>query len=166
MNAEELIDRLGLEPLPVEGGWYRQIWCYPPGADRPAGTAIIALLTDEPDGFSQFHRLETDELWHAYGGDPIELVLLEPGGESRHITLGPDVAADQIPVHVVPGGTWMAARTTGRWSLFGATMAPGFTSVSYVGGDIAELLAGWPGERAAIEALTRPGSPRSMPDDR
>ena len=43
------------------------------------------LVTDAPDGFSQFHRLDVDEIWHFYLGDPLELVLLEPGGTSRHV---------------------------------------------------------------------------------
>jgi predicted cupin superfamily sugar epimerase len=163
MNREEVIELLGLAPLPVEGGWFRQIWRSPPDAEQPAGTAIIAVLTDDEDGFSQFHRLHSDELWHFYGGDPIELVLLEPGGTSQHVELGADLAAGQRPVHVVVAGVWMAARTTGRWSLFGTTMAPGFTSDAYEGGRIEDLLAGWPGERDAILALTRAGSPLRMP---
>ncbi len=163
MNAAEVVELLELEPLPVEGGWFRQIWRSPPEAAQPAGTAIVALLTDDPDGFSQFHRLRSDELWHFYGGDPIELVLLEAGGESRHVLLSADLAAAHRPVQVVAAGTWMAARTTGRWSLLGATMAPGFTSDAYEGADAAALVAEFPGERAAIEALTRPGSPVVMP---
>ena len=150
MNAREVIELLDLAPLPVEGGWFRQIWRSPPDADAPDGTAIVALLTDQPDGFSQFHRLGGDEVWHFYAGAPIELVLLEPGGASRHVALGSDLASGQRPVHVVRTGTWMAARTTGAWSLMGNTMAPGFTSPTYEGGDVDELVAGWPAEREAI----------------
>ncbi|MBA3288293.1 MAG: cupin domain-containing protein [Acidimicrobiia bacterium] len=163
MEADEVTAHLGLEPLPVEGGWFRQVWRSPPDAERPAGTAIVAMFTDQPDGFSQFHRLDRDELWHAYLGDPLELILLEPGGTSRHVVLGPDLAAGHVPVQVVPAGTWMAARTTGRWSVTGATLAPGFTSDCYEGADVAELLADWPTEADAIRALTRPGSPRRLP---
>ena len=58
----------------------------------------------------------------------------------------------------------MAARTTGRWSLFGATMAPGFTDAAYEGADADTLLAGWPSARDDIRSPIRPGSaqrPRS-----
>jgi hypothetical protein len=163
MDADEVAQRLRLEPLPVEGGFYRQIWRSPGDTDRPRGTAIVAMLTDGPDGFSQFHRLTGDELWHFYLGDPIELVLLEPGGTSRHVRLGHDIASGEELVYVVPAMTWMAARTSGRWSVMGATMAPGFTSECYEGADVSELLAGWPAEREAINALTRPGGPRHLP---
>ena len=166
MDATEVAARLGLEPLPVEGGFFRQVWRSPQEAAQPGGTAIVAMVTDAPDGFSQFHRLTGDELWHFYGGDPIELVLLEAAGTSRHVLLGADLAAGEVPVHVVPAGTWMAARTTGRWSLFGTTMAPGFTSGCYEGAAAADLLAGWPGEATAIGTLTRPDAAREMPPGR
>ena len=135
MDASEVAARFNLEPLPVEGGFFRQIWRSPVDAEQPTGTAIIAMLTDTPDGFSQFHRLPTDELWHFYTGDALELVLLEAGGTSRHVLLGADLEAGHVPVAIVPAGTWMAARTTRRWSLFGNTMAPGFTDAAYEGAD-------------------------------
>ena len=163
MDAAAIIARFGLQPLPVEGGWFRRYWRAPADADTPDGTAILALLTDEPDGFSQFHRLTIDEIWHFYLGDPIELVVLDPGGTSRHVRLGPDVASDDEVVAVVTAGSWMAAQTIGQWSLFGTTMAPGFSSACYEGGDRERLIAGWPGERDAIVALTRPGSPGQIP---
>jgi predicted cupin superfamily sugar epimerase len=67
---------------------------------------------------------------------------------------------------VVPAGSWMAARTTGRWSLFGTTMAPGFTSGCFEGASTTELLVGWPAEAAAIGALTRRDGARDMPPGR
>ena len=88
----------------------------------------------------------------------MELVLLEPGGTSRHVLLGPDVLGGHEVVAVVPAGTWMAAQTTGRWSLAGTTMAPGYTDERYEGADRDALVEGWPDEAAAIEALTRPVS--------
>ena len=156
MTADEVADRFGLQPLPVEGGHFRRYWCSPDGADRPDGSAILFLLTDEPAGFSQFHRLSGDEVWHRYLGDPAELVLLAPDGSSEHVVLGGDVAAGHDVVHVVPAGTWMAARTTGSWSLLGTTMAPGFTPDAYEDGDPAVLTAAWPAEATSIAALTRP----------
>jgi hypothetical protein len=54
----------------------------------------------------------------------------------------------------------MAARTTGRWSLAGTTMAPGYTDERYEDGERDALLAGWPQEVAAIRALTRPDGPK------
>jgi predicted cupin superfamily sugar epimerase len=44
----------------------------------------------------------------------------------------------------------------GRWSLFGCTMAPGFTYGDYEHGDAADLTARYPAEAARIMALCRP----------
>jgi hypothetical protein len=78
VTAQMLIELLGLVPLPVEGGHFRQTWraadalpaaALPAryGRDKPAGTAIYYLLTDAADGFSALHRLRTDEV----GGSPV-----------------------------------------------------------------------------------------------
>lgn len=157
MDAEDVIARFGLVPLVAEGGFVNRYW---PGTDDTAaapGSAIWFLVTDAPKGCSRFHRLTIDEIWHRYLGDPAELVLLEPDGGSRHVTLGDDLDAGHALVHVVPAGTWMACRTTGRWSLLGTTMAPGFTPGCFEAGTAADLVAGWPHEVAAITALTPAG---------
>ncbi|NGO72964.1 cupin domain-containing protein [Streptomyces boncukensis] len=155
----------GLEPLPVEGGRFRATWTGPSDATgRPVGTAIMVLLTDAPDDFSAMHRLPTDEVWHFYRGDPLELLLLAPDGGSQVLHMG---GADGSFQTVVPAGTWMGARVApgGNWSLFGTTMAPGFLPTDYEGGTAEELCAGYPGEADRIRALCRPDMPLHMPDE-
>ena len=75
MTAHDIINALGLVPLPVEGGYYRETWrsadvipggTLGPGAprfarDKIAGSAIYYLLTDDPDSLSALHRLPTLE---------------------------------------------------------------------------------------------------------
>ncbi|MGX5188748.1 cupin domain-containing protein [Streptomyces avermitilis] len=159
MTPEDLVAHYRLEPIPREGGRFRRTWAGPERADgRPEGTAIMALLTAEPDDFSALHRLPADEVWHFYLGDPLELLLLAPDGSARTAVLGPDVLDGQDLQHVVPAGTWMGARVVagGAWSLFGCTMAPGFTYGGYEHGDAAELSARYPAEAARIAGLCRP----------
>ncbi|NEA00192.1 cupin domain-containing protein, partial [Streptomyces sp. SID10116] len=106
LTAEEVAARHGLRPLPVEGGLYRRTWAGPPDASgRPAGSAIIVLLTTAPGDFSALHRLPTDEVWHFYEGDALELLLLAPDGSDRTAVLGPGGAVQLV----VPAGTWMGA---------------------------------------------------------
>lgn len=158
-SPQEIVELYGLEPLPREGGRYRQTWAGPERPDgRPAGTAIVVLLTAEPDGHSALHRLPTDEIWHFYLGDPLSMLLLDPSGGTRTAVLGPDVLGGQHVQFTVPAGTWMAAEVAdgGAWSLFGCTMAPGFTYDVYEHGDAAELAARYPQEAARITALSRP----------
>nr|WSY53546.1 cupin domain-containing protein [Streptomyces sp. NBC_00886] len=157
MTPEDLVAHYGLEPIPREGGLFRRTWAGPERSDgRPEGTAIVALLT-APD-FSALHRLPTDEVWHFYLGDPLELLLLAPDGTSSAAVLGPDVRHGQHVQFTVPGGTWMGARVVagGAWTFFGCTMAPGFTYEGYEQGDAAELTARYPSESARIAGLSRP----------
>ncbi|MEU1051673.1 cupin domain-containing protein [Streptomyces sp. NPDC005876] len=159
MTPEDLVAHYGLEPIPREGGLFRRTWAGPQGPDgRPAGTAIVALLTGRPGDFSALHRLSHDEIWHHYLGDPLDLLLLAPDGTSRTAVLGPDVLGGQHVQTTVPAGTWMGGRVRagGAWTLFGCTMAPGFTYADYVHGDAADLTARYPAEAARIVGLCRP----------
>jgi predicted cupin superfamily sugar epimerase len=128
-DARALVDALGLAPHP-EGGFYRETFRAPLGVEtargrRAASTAIYHLL---PAGAaSARHRVASDEVWHHYAGDPLELVIEPAGGGREVILLGPDVAAGQHPQAVVPAGAWQAARPLGaRFVLCGCTVAPGF----------------------------------------
>ncbi|MFI5684718.1 cupin domain-containing protein [Streptomyces sp. NPDC051636] len=157
MTPDVLIAHYGLEPLPREGGLFRRTWAGPERADgRPEGSAIVVLLT--ADDYSALHRLPTDEVWHFYLGDPLDLLLLAPDGTSTHPVLGPDVLAGQHPQLTVPAGTWMGARVAagGAWAFFGCTMAPGFTPEGYEHGNAADLAARYPSEAAGIAELCRP----------
>ena len=165
-EAAELIDRLGLEPLEAEGGYFRQTWrsslSLPSG--KPCGTCIYALQTDEPDSFSAMHRLPTDEIWHFYLGDPLHLLLLHEDGSVSEPVLGHDVGNGQHVQLFIPAGTWMGGRVVagGRFALFGCTMAPGFTEDDYEGAVAEDLIARWPHYNARIRSLIRVGGPVKM----
>jgi predicted cupin superfamily sugar epimerase len=122
--GESLIAALDLAPHP-EGGWYRRTWVAPSPADqRPAGSAILYLLLAGEE--SAPHRIDATELWHFYGGDPLELVVERPDGTEEVTLLGTDVGAGQVPQRVVEPGLWQSARPLGRYSLVGATVTPAF----------------------------------------
>ena len=167
-EAEKIIARLGLAPLPNEGGFFRQSWVSRERlADgRAAGSAIYFLLT--PEGFSALHRLKTDELWHFYAGDPVEHLQLDPrDGSARLTTLGSDVLAGQTSQLIVRGGIWQGARlvlspteglapAAGRgWALLGCTLAPAWDEREFLLGQRAELSTGFPAQAGLIAALTR-----------
>ncbi|GHH57426.1 hypothetical protein FHS35_004419 [Streptomyces umbrinus] len=159
ITPEALVAHYKLEPIPKEGGLFRRTWAGPERPDgRPEGSAIVVLLTAEPDDFSALHRLPADETWHFYLGDPLEMLLLSPDGTSRTVLLGPDVLRGQHLQYTVPARTWMGARvaTATGWSFFGCTMAPGFTYGGYEHGDAAQLTARYPDRAARIAALSRP----------
>jgi predicted cupin superfamily sugar epimerase len=126
MTADEVVQRLGLEPHP-EGGWFRETFRDVPGADgRGASTAIYYLLALSQ--VSHWHRVtDAAEIWHFHAGAPLALSIAPfAGGGARIVTLGCDLQADQYPQAVVPAGDWQSAESLGAWTLVGCTVAPGF----------------------------------------
>lgn len=128
MTARDVIQTLQLAPHP-EGGWYREIYRSTDrvqrGAEsRSATTAIYYLL--ERQQLSRWHVVDADEIWHFYGGAPLELLAYDPvSGQLNRQTLH-TVGAEARPVGVIPSGVWQAARSLGEYSLVGCTVSPGF----------------------------------------
>ena len=165
LTAAEVVTLLGLEPLGAELIAFRRFYASSTvlADGRPLSTAIVCLLEPGPDSFSDFHRLPTDEVWHFYAGDPIELILLGPDRSDTTIVLGTDLRGGQVPFAVVPAGFWMGARLlSGSWALFGATMSPGFAPSDFEGAEPDDLIAAFPRRRQDVEAMTRRNVPRRL----
>jgi predicted cupin superfamily sugar epimerase len=127
LTADDVIAEYDLRPLEGEGGYFRQTWIRESGPGGvPIGTCILYLVT--PGSFSALHRLEHDEIFHFYLGDPCEAVSVDPAGDLTVTILGSDITAGMIVQHIVPAGTWQGTRLVegGEWALLGTTMAPGF----------------------------------------
>jgi uncharacterized protein len=167
MTADEVKRLLGLMPHPREGGWYVRTY---ESAERVAaeafadgqyagprwtGTAIYYLL--EPGTFSEMHRLKSDEVFHFYAGDAVEMLQLMEGGRGCVVRIGNDLAAGERPQVVVPRGVWQGSRLVagGKWALLGCTVSPGFEFEDYEAGTRAELCAGWGEFAEMIGELTR-----------
>jgi predicted cupin superfamily sugar epimerase len=122
--ATDIIARLELRPHP-EGGHYRETFRDPraDGSGRSLSTAIYFLLARGER--SHWHRIDAVEVWHYYAGHALTLQIADEGGH-RIITLGPDLAAGEVPQTIVPARAWQAAESTGDWTLAGCTVAPGF----------------------------------------
>jgi uncharacterized protein len=160
MTADEIKALLNLQPHPVEGGHFRRTYTSAgsvelPRGKRVMGTAIYYLL--EPGTFSEMHVLDSDEMFHFYLGDPVEMLQLRPDGSSAVFTLGPDLEAGQHVQLVVPAGVWQGTRLIGdgKVALLGCTVTPGFDFADYRNASYAELVENWPGEAKRIKALTR-----------
>ena len=160
MTANEIKTLLNLAPHPVEGGSFRRTYTSPgtvslPRGLRPQGSAIYYLL--EAGTFSEMHVLDSDEIFHFYFGDPVEMLQLHPDGRSALLTLGQDLAAGQQVQVVVPAGVWQGTRLTGdgKVALLGCSVVPGFDFADYRSASYAELAEKWPQEANRIRALTR-----------
>jgi uncharacterized protein len=172
---EKLIKHLDLAPLQVEGGLFKQTYLstemipvkvlesrYP--EDKPINSAILYLLTAEMSSFSAMHKLPTDEIYHFYLGDPVELLQLYPDGSSEKVILGHDVLNGQRVQYNAPQGVWQGSHLVsgGQYALMGTTMAPAFTHDDYIGAEQADLIREYPHEAELIKQLTRPDEPLSM----
>lgn len=166
VTAEEIIKLLNLKPHPSEGGYFTETYrseetlgpeALPAryGGARAFGTAIYYLLT--PTTFSAMHRLRTDEMFHFYLGDPVEMLQLWPDGSGKTVVLGSDIRNGMLPQAVVPLGVWQGSRLRpgGKFALMGTTVSPGFDFADYEAGYRKELAGGYPVFRETITALTR-----------
>ncbi len=165
LKAADVIRMLDLQPLAIEGGFFRETYrskrrlapsCLgdPYQQEKAAGTAIYYLLT--PETFSALHRLPTDEIFHHYLGGAVEMLQLWPDGRSSVVLLGSDLAAGQRPQVVVPAGVWQGSRLLpgADFALMGTTMAPGFDYADFESGMRGELIQRYPGELERIRLLT------------
>ena len=122
MTAQDIIDRLSLEPHP-EGGFYRQTW-RAENEGRAVGTCIYFLLKD--GGHSHWHKVDATEIWLYHAGAPLVLSLSETdAGPAVDHLLTPDLSEGE-PQLIVPEGHWQEARTTGDYTLVSCTVSPGF----------------------------------------
>lgn len=168
--AAAIIERHSMSRIPNEGAWCAVTHVSPDllpekalpqrfkaGGSRPLGNAILALVTE--CDFSALHRLRSEETWHFYDGDTLELLLLEADSKARWIRLGRDASAGELPQFTVPPGTWMGARPARQgstaYSFFGCTLAPGFDYSDYEHGCRNDLQAQWPVAAHWIAELTR-----------
>jgi predicted cupin superfamily sugar epimerase len=96
---------------------------------RAAATGIYFLLTAADE--SAWHRVRSDELWLWHSGGP--LIMLDggdgevPSAAPRTVTVGPDLAAGQVPQHLIRAGHWQSARPA--WTsevLVSCVVSPGF----------------------------------------
>ena len=173
-SADDVKRLLGLAPHPREGGWFVRTYEAEEmvsaevfsdsryDGPRRTGTAIYYLL--EPETFSEMHVLESDEIFHHYAGDAVEMLQLHPDGSSQRVVIGNDLSAGERPQVVVPRGVWQGSRLlpsaqqntdASGWALLGCTVSPGFEFADYRSAPRADLVAKWPDEAEMIAALTR-----------
>ena len=100
LTATEIVDLLRLKKHPT-CGFVAETYCstqtIPPEAlpktydgARPLGSAIYFLVT--PRAQIRLHRIRSDQMYHHYSGDPLEVLLLYPDGSGRVAVVGSDLS--------------------------------------------------------------------------
>lgn len=127
----------------------------PDGYPGPRAAATVIYFLLRPGEESRWHRVRSDEVWLWHAGGP--LILRDGGTGAAPaagitgaagtagaagaagitgaagtagvtvVTLGPGLAAGQVPQHVIPGGHWQSACPAGDEEvLVSCVVAPGF----------------------------------------
>jgi predicted cupin superfamily sugar epimerase len=151
----------------VEGGSFSEVYRsaltvakpHLPGTfhgNRNISTAIYFLL--ESGQFSAFHRIASDELWHFYTGDALDIYEIDASSGKLTIhQLGPDPEKGQSFQTTITAGNWFASRVAavGDYALTGCTVAPGFDFADFELAERAMLTAQYPEYGELIKGLTR-----------
>lgn len=165
LNIKQLIANYQLQPHP-EGGWYKETYksseqipsaALPVrfGSGRTFSTAIYFLL--EQGNFSTFHKIKSDECWHFYAGEALEIFVIQHNGNLEIIRLGSNILNGELFQFVVPANCWFASRPAknSAYSFVGCTVAPGFDFADFELAVASELLASYPAHAAIIHELCR-----------
>ena len=165
ISPEQLIQQYELAPHP-EGGWYKETYRSKEAiaaaalperftGQRVFSTAIYFLL--EAGNFSAFHKIKSDECWHFYTGDPLEVYILKPVGNLDIIFLGSDISKQQVFQYVVPANCWFASRPSpdSKFSFVGCTVAPGFDFADFELATADNLIDEFPQHKDLIQSLCR-----------
>ena len=118
LTIEEIVAHYQMLPHP-EGGYYKETYRSAERipkdglpnrfeGDRHFGTAIYFLL--DQGNFSAFHRIKSDETWHFYAGQALEIFVLQDNGKMQIIQLGNQIQAGETFQATVPAGAWFASR--------------------------------------------------------
>lgn len=164
-SAQEWIDHLDLIRHP-EGGYFRETYRAPETipanalphrylGSRHYATAIYYLL--HSNDFSALHRLASDEIWHFYGGSPLDIHIINPSGQYSKVGLGNDPQKGQSFQVVVTAGCWFGATVTQHdsYALTGCSVSPGFDFADFELADRQTLISQYPAHADVIQRLTR-----------
>ncbi|MFL9870473.1 cupin domain-containing protein [Paraburkholderia megapolitana] len=160
LDRHALIRRFDLKPHP-EGGFFSETYRAADGVHREgsnerrsASTAIYYLLCD--GAHSSWHRIRSDEVWHFYAGEPLDVHVLDNAGQLTTHRLGNALThPDTVFQAVVPAGLWFAAECVdpASFALVGCTVAPGFEFSEFELADAEALRQAWPQHDALIARL-------------
>jgi predicted cupin superfamily sugar epimerase len=165
MNVDLLVNKLKLEPHP-EGGYFKEVYrssdiithkALPEGflGDRTIATAIYFLI--EKNNFSALHKIKSDETWHFYYGDALEVIEIDENGVLKYTAIGNNLLAGETFQYTVKANTWFGSRVKsgGKFSLVGCTVAPGFDFNDFELGKKEDLLKLFPQHQKVIVEMTR-----------
>lgn len=177
-SAEQLVETLGLSPLPGEGGFYKEMFrstmnvsvafsSQPYSASSTIYYLLVATNGSSP-GVDALHRIRFDEMWTHNQGGPIAMVWLKDSADGQVVVkeLGkveetlssmrqPELVARRDNATWT---SWYGAYTSPgtEWALVSCTVSPGFEFQDFELADRASLLPQFPAAESFVQQLTEP----------
>ena len=157
MNADQVRAVLGLEPNPSCGfttpTYHASLRVQTPRGERDCAFAQYFLVA--PERAMVMHRIRSDQLYHHYAGDPLEVLRLYENGEGDVTVVGDDLVAGERPQLLVPAQTFHVSRVRpgGSWALLATTVFPGLEPSDVELGDLDELAGRYPGFATEIRTF-------------
>ena len=168
LSAEEIISLLGLQPLPIEGGYFAvtytsteqiQADALPERYTKARNLRGAIYFMETAEQFSAMHSLPTDELYYYHYGDPMEMLFLYEDGSGEIRILGPDMKAGQQPQLLAPRDCYHGSGPLPGgdfgFSLGSTSMAPGYDESDPIFPGRDELINTYPEFESLISTLTR-----------
>lgn len=165
-SAEWIIERLALKPHPTCGFMSETFVSdlqipaasLPKGygGARPLGGVLYFLVTAQAG--IRLHRIRSDQMYHHYLGDPLEVLLVYPSGAGETQVVGSDLLDGMRPQLLIPGGTFHAGRIRSSelgYALLGTSVWARPEPADVEIGDREQLLNQYPAARAAIEGFSK-----------
>lgn len=165
MTVDTFVKALNLLPHP-EGGYYKETYrsegkithtCLSRDfeGDRNMATGIYFLI--EKGNFSALHKIKSDETWHFYYGDALEVIEINEQGELTITQIGSNILKGETFQYTVKANTWFGSRVreNGLFSLVGCTVYPGFDFNDFELAKREELIKLFPNHQNIITELTR-----------
>ena len=165
LTVQQLVQQFNMLPHP-EGGFYKENYrseeiitlnALPErfSGSRYFSTAIYFLL--EQGNFSAFHKIKSDECWHFYAGQTLNVYVLQHDGKLDTIRLGNDLNNGETFQFVVPANCWFASEPapSSDFSFVGCTVAPGFDFEDFELAKADELVQVFPQYGTEIRRLCR-----------
>lgn len=161
LTAEGIRTMLGLQPHPTCGfvaETYRSTLTVPGSSlpeafagSRPVGSGLYFMVTSQ--AHVVMHRIRSDQQYHHYLGDPLEVLMLLPDGSGRVTIVGSDLAAGMRPQLFIPGSTFHMSRLVkgGSFALLASTEWPGVEPQDVEHGERDKLVAAFPDFREQID---------------
>lgn len=149
---EEIIDALDLIAYSgICGGYYREVYRSDAILIKDEQTfnaaSMIYHLIQGAD-FVPWRKYTADEIFFYLAGTPQIICYITPEGKFVKNIIGNDIRNNQVPMTVVPAGSWLSQvlldRSEGSWGLFGLFVVPGWEPTIFESRSSDEIIEKFP----------------------